>query len=433
MDKLGLLTCRGFARSVVCIFVALASRGSAGVERVYPAVPSSGHDVVISAGGLDGVRGGMQVDLREGLVDSAGEAGFQRTVAQGRVIEVRDHESVARLPHEGSPRKLPAALEARFQHSLTLSGKVVIAMPDLPDMVWVDGASRADSVSFYLTAGRHKVRVVKIGHEPWGAQVEVSPGETVEVCPKFPDLPRERVLVRIPGGTFMRGSPRGARDERPIRSVTLDPFYIRACEVSCAEYWEFDASHRMRTRGGASHPADNLNWWDGAQFCNWLSRKEGLRPFYDEQGLKARAETLAVDWSADGYRLPTEAEWEFACRAGTETAYYWGDTPDGRYMWYSANAEGSTHPTGTRLPNSFGLWDMSGNVAEWCNDWYNASYYGSSKELAPRGPVVGSHRVIRGGSWSFHARGCRSAERFFLRPRDKFEDLGFRPVRPAPD
>jgi sulfatase modifying factor 1 len=201
--------------------------------------------------------------------------------------------------------------------------------------------------------------------------------------------------------------------------------------VTCGEYWEFDASHRRRTRGGASHPADNLNWWDAALFCNWLSTRERLRPFYDEKGLKVRADTLVVDWSADGYRLPTEAEWEFACRAGTETAYYWGNSPDSQYLWYVENATSGTRPVATRLPNSFGLWDMSGNVAEWCNDWYGASYYATSPDTSPRGPAVGTYKAIRGGSWHFDAYGCRSAERFFLRPRDKFEDLGVRPVRPA--
>ncbi len=411
--------------SLACLAGALAVPGVVQSQGAHPPVRDSEGHVIVGVGGFDGARQGMETVLAT--------PGGTHPPVRARVVEVRDRESVVQVLDEDVGKELVEPLEVRFIDPLHPSGKVVIATAEPPDEVRVDGTSHGDATHLYLEEGRHKLHVAKFGHEPWGTHVDVLRGETTEVRPDFPDIPLGRALVHVPGGTFVMGSDRGARDERPPHSVTLGPFYIRSCEVTCAEYWSFDPSHKNRTHGDASHPADNLNWWDAATFCNWLSEKEGLRPFYEEKGLKARAETLTVDWSADGYRLPTEAEWEFACRAGTQTVYYWGDSPDDRYMWYSTNAEGSTHPVATRLPNPLGLRDMSGNIAEWCNDWYDPSYYGASPERAPRGPAWGTHRVIRGGSWQFDAQGCRSADRFFLRPLYKFEDLGFRLVRPAPD
>ncbi|MBD3392681.1 MAG: SUMF1/EgtB/PvdO family nonheme iron enzyme, partial [Chitinivibrionales bacterium] len=127
--------------------------------------------------------------------------------------------------------------------------------------------------------------------------------------------------------------------------------------------------------------------------------------------------------------LPTEAEWEFACRAGSADAYYWGDSVDSDFCVYDADAADSTSPVASRMPNAFGLYDMSGNVWEWCNDWYAS--YDTSECIDPRGPAGGAEKVFRGGSWFSHAPSQRSANRNSNLPLYRSKDLGFRTILPA--
>ncbi len=135
-----------------------------------------------------------------------------------------------------------------------------------------------------------------------------------------------------------------------------------------------------------------------------------------------------TDPKGSGYRLPTEAEWEYACRAGAATKYSFGDDPSelGDSAWYSGNASGTTHPIGQKRRNAFGLYDMHGNVWEWCWDWYSDSYDKEPIVDDPRGPAGASHRVIRGGSWISFPRICRSACRSWFEPAYRSNDLGFR-------
>ncbi|MDD5089823.1 MAG: SUMF1/EgtB/PvdO family nonheme iron enzyme, partial [Candidatus Wallbacteria bacterium] len=126
------------------------------------------------------------------------------------------------------------------------------------------------------------------------------------------------------------------------------------------------------------------------------------------------------------FRLPTEAEWEYACRAGTDTTYYWNGNPDVEYMWYDKNSGSTTHDVGTCKPNAWGLYDMSGNVWEWCSDWYDANYYSSSPAKDPQGPGSGSGRVLRGGSWFFSGPNCRSAYRDYYAPDFRGDGIGLR-------
>ena len=155
---------------------------------------------------------------------------------------------------------------------------------------------------------------------------------------------------------------------------------------------------------GPDRPVEMISWGDAALYCNMRSREEGLDPCYDE-------ETGACNFAANGYRLPTEAEWEYACRAGTTTDYGFG--PDSRqlsqYAWFADNADKQTHPVGQKKPNAWGLYDMYGNVAEWCNDVYEKDYYKDGPTSNPRGPEDGPRRVLRGGAWNSRADACRSA------------------------
>ena len=128
------------------------------------------------------------------------------------------------------------------------------------------------------------------------------------------------------------------------------------------------------------------------------------------------------------FDLPTEAQWEYACRAGTTTTYYWGDTMDGAYAWYNNNSGSTTHPVGTKKPNAWGLYDMSGNVWEWCRDWYGTLAYGTD----PEGSASGSYRVLRGGSWDINSGYCTSSYRYNYHPSYRHNDHGFRLSRTLP-
>ena len=156
-------------------------------------------------------------------------------------------------------------------------------------------------------------------------------------------------------------------------------------------------------------PVESVSWFDAVSFCNSLSQKEGLTPFYAIKGESVQVQ----DWNGLGYRLPTEAEWEYACRAGTTTRYSLGDDENalGQYAWYNANSSSQTHPVGEKQPNAFGLHDMLGNVWEWCWDGYDAGYYAQSPADDPRGPDRAAYRVFRGGGWGSDPLRVRSASR----------------------
>ena len=273
-------------------------------------------------------------------------------------------------------------------------------------------------------------------------------------------------MVLIPAGGFQMGSPSGEADEAPVHQVHIDAFLLDRYEVT-QEQWarlavqsEWLAADPAHFKG-PDRPVEMVSWDIAALYCNVRSRDEGLEPCYDE-------ETGECNFEADGYRLPTEAEWEYACRAGTETDHHFGPDPRWlkQYAWYAENASKKTHPVGQKKPNAWGLFDMHGNVAEWCNDIYAEDYYQTgpagkpmhgnvaeaSNEMRttyeedydqtgpaenPRGPDEGEQYVLRGGAWNCTAGACRSARRVGEDPG--FADacfardaIGFRCVRRAP-
>ena len=173
-------------------------------------------------------------------------------------------------------------------------------------------------------------------------------------------------------------------------------------------------------------PAVEVNWYDAIAFCNRLSVREGYRRCY-----RRRFRRWVCDWRADGYRLPTEAEWEYACRAGTATRYAFGDDPErlGNYAWFAGNSS-RLQAVGQKSSNRWGLYDMHGNVWEWCWDWYSA--YGSEVAMNPVGPASGSSRVVRGGSFFNSPVVLRSARRGVDHPESRGEFGGFRCVRVPP-
>jgi formylglycine-generating enzyme required for sulfatase activity len=221
-------------------------------------------------------------------------------------------------------------------------------------------------------------------------------------------------IVRLPGGTFQMGSSDGANDEKPVHRVTISPFFIGKYEVTQAQ-WRAVMGNNPSYFKGDHLPVENVSWDDAMEFCRKLSK-----------------------WFGKTYRLPTEAEWEYACRAGTATAFAFGSSLsstqanfNGNYP-YGGAAYGiyrhSTTPAGIFSPNNFGLYDLHGNVWEWCQDWYNKDYYRQSAENNPQGPTTGTVRALRGGSWEASGDHCRSAYRDGFEPDLRSSYIGFRVV-----
>jgi len=244
-------------------------------------------------------------------------------------------------------------------------------------------------------------------------------------------------MVLIAGGRFRMGSKSGQADQAPVHEVWIDAFLIDRCEITQEQYTRLVPANPSHFKA-PTRPVEMISWADAALYCNKRSRAEGLEPCYDE-------ETAECNFRAGGYRLPTEAEWEYACRAGTDTDYSFGRDPRllGQHAWYAENASEKTHPVGRKKPNAWGLFDMHGNVAEWCNDMYGEDYYKNSPAVNPPGPSASevedeNKYVLRGGAWNSRADACRSAHR--VGEDAGFQDacfardaIGFRCVRRAPN
>ena len=242
-------------------------------------------------------------------------------------------------------------------------------------------------------------------------------------------------MVSLPGGEFTMGTAKGNADEAPAHRVKVSGFLLDKFEVTQEMFAKAQLPNPSHWQDNPRKPVERVRWRDAKQYCNERSLLEGLTPCYDEQ---------SPDWdckvAANGYRLPTEAEWEYACRAGTDGPYDFGATDKLRQCaWFADNAAEKTHVVGEKKPNAWGLCDLYGNVSEWCEDVYSPTYYGESPSadpLGPKSPGKDVRRVLRGGSWKASAEMCRVTFRQAERTGDTdacfFTDYcGFRCVRRA--
>ena len=231
-------------------------------------------------------------------------------------------------------------------------------------------------------------------------------------------------LVEIPAGEFEMGSEHHASDEKPVHRVRITrAFCFGKTTVTQGQWWSVMGTRpwlgQDYVKEGADVAASYVSWDDAVEFCARLTKFE---------------QSSGTLHGNQQYRLPTEAEWEYACRAGTTTRFSFGDDESrmGEFAWFDGNADSAgeqyAHEVGKKKPNPWGLHDMHGNVWEWCSDWYDKKYYAQSPAVDPKGPDAGSYRVIRGGGWDDFPINCRSARRYFGTPARRDGVVGFRVV-----
>lgn len=279
-------------------------------------------------------------------------------------------------------------------------------------------------------------------------QVTVEATKAAEKAVQKVVKPEPMVLVQ--GGTFQMGAEDGDKNEKPVHEVTVSDFYIGRYEVTVQEWYDYlkaidkkdfekakkltnsavvydnDGNLQMMTTKYIDDEGcamNEISWYDAVEYCNWKSEKEGLSKAYTING-----EKVTCDFTAKGYRLPTEAEWEYAARGGnkSEGYKYSGSSNYLKVAWMRENSGSKVHKVGTKDPNELGIYDMSGNLYEWCWDRYNENYYKNSPKENPSGTTTGSQRVLRGGDWSITDFSCRVARRRNVIPDYSYNDSGFR-------
>ena len=295
-----------------------------------------------------------------------------------------------------------------------------------------------------IPVGTYQLEVSKEGYQTYESEINLTANDKVTRNPKLkkgPDIKKiaGMELVKVEGGCFDMGCTSEQTDcggdEKPVHEVCVDDFYISKTEVTYSQFKEFIQETSYKTdaeKRGYSYIYDN--GWKKKNGVTWKDDVKGNRRSQNEYNHPV----IHVSWNdakafaewAEG-RLPTEAEWEYAARGGNKSRgyKYAGSNDIDRVAWYDGNSGSKTHPVGTKQPNELGLYDMSGNVWEWCSDWYDSDYYEDSRRDNPQGPSGGSKRVLRGGSWYLNVNDCRVALRGRLNPGNTSYDDGFRIAR----
>ncbi len=411
-------SCRAFVQAV-------SSAGAAGDRSTPIALPPSATGSLstpVPDTRWDVLTPGLDFQERASRVPAEPEVAEPDSPPAERAVE-DDRVAVGTDSQEGIP---PIAGRTSGEPSVARSGGEQRARPRRRISVYVLGVLSPIIIGLLLWASTTKPSTSSIGGpRPDAKEIANSLGMK---------------LALIPAGEFLMGSPDADKDaeddEKPQHRVRITrPFYLGLYEVTQEEYETVMGQNPswFSAQGGGSgsvadpdtrrHPVEEVSWNDAIAFCNKLSEREELRPYY-RFGAGEQS-------GGDGYRLPTEAEWEYACRAGSTTHYSFGDDAGslGEFAWYDGNSGSNTHPVGQKRPNAFGLYDMHGNVWEWCWDGYKKRYDANSLTDDPLGPSQAAVRVIRGGSWCFDPRYCQSADRDGFTPGLRSFNLGFRVAR----
>ena len=286
----------------------------------------------------------------------------------------------------------------------------------------LDGCSPVIRLGFLLAA----VSAMFAGCERHSAMVAPQSAATNSSAASAPS---KWEMAKVAGGRFMMGDKEEV-DAAP-HEVSVSAFYMDSTLVTQEQYQRVMGVNPSRWKADRN-PVEQVRWSDAVRFCNQRSAADGLQPCYDTNA-------WTCNFEASGYRLPTEAEWEYACRAATRTAYFFGDTPSklGDYAWLDRNSGGHPRPVAQKQPNPWGLYDICGNVWEWCNDFYKVDYYQAAPQQDPRGPETGETKVVRGGAWRFGEQCCRSGYRYNESPGYAdvcfgYDIYGFRCVKRVP-
>jgi len=276
-------------------------------------------------------------------------------------------------------------------------------------------ASKArDAVAKKMTGNQlEKAQELALNWKPTKASGSVTKDSNKEVEPEKSDNREDSLtgieFVFVKGGSFRMGSDEGENDEKPVNEVRLDDYYIGKYEVTQGQWSKIMGDNPSKFKLGDNYPVENVSWDDIQVFLQKLSQKTG-----------------------QNYRLPTEAEWEYAARSGGKHERFAGTSNESElkgYTWFYRNSGNQTHPVGQKMPNGLGIYDMSGNVWEWCWDWYGNNYSSKSPRDNPDGPRGGSDRVLRGGSWLSTAAYLRASYRYYNTTDYRYYNLGFRLAR----
>jgi formylglycine-generating enzyme len=276
-----------------------------------------------------------------------------------------------------------------------------------------------------LPVGNYRLKVSKKGFKSHSEDVMIEEGKSKKLKIKLrtgPDIGGEYVLVE--GGLFLMGGE-GCTDEKPVHRVSVNSFYMSRYETTQAE-WNFVMGNNPSEFKKDSLPVENVSWFDAINYCNKLSELEGLQKCYSGSG-----NNIECNFLANGYRLPTEAEWEYSAAGGIKDikSIFSGSNNIKEVAVYEGNCRDSTHAVGSLKPNELGIYDMTGNVSEWCWDWYDVYPAEAKHRSNPSGPNKGFLRVIRGGSWFSYDKCSRVCCRNLYNPNDAYFYLGFRVAR----